>query len=308
MRSETNQTCCRRIAGLRVLAVLLFTGLPAWLPLWGQMPPSWTAAIEPFQIGDNLYYVGSEDLAAYLIATSEGHILIDVPMEENVDLVRGNIVELGFDPADIEIQLASHGHFDHTGGLASMQAVTGARLLLSSADAALIANGGKGDFFFGDRLAYPPAAPDGTLEHLDEVTLGEVTLTAHLTPGHTRGCTSWSGTTTIEGVAYEWVSICSLTALEGYQLVGPDASYPGIARDFCASVAHLRSLEPDIFLASHGQFIDLPAKAKALRSGRADAFVDPEGYSAYLDRSLRNIEKTLGEQGQPGGCRAVLEP
>lgn len=275
-------------------------------PLDAQTPANWTQAIEPFEIAAGLYYVGSADLTSFLITTSEGHILIDAPMQENVELIRGNIEKLGFDPAGVEIQLASHGHFDHTGGVASMIEITGAKLLLSEQDAILVGNGGRGDFFLGDRAAYLPATADRTIGHLETVTLGGITLTAHLTPGHTRGCTSWSGRARIDGETFEWVSVCSLTALNGYQLVGPEPSYPGIAVDFCSSIEHLRSLRPDIFLASHGSFIGLDEKSQALAAGDRRAFVDPAGYTDYLDRASASIESTLMNQGQPGGCAAVL--
>ena len=269
-------------------------------------PPSWTEAIEPFRIAAGLYWVGSADLSAYLVTSDDGHILIDAPLEENVELVLGNIRKLGFDPKDIQIQLASHEHFDHTGGIASMIAATGADLVLSEEGAVLVGTGGKGDFFLGDRAAYPPAKAARTIAHLDTVRVGDRELTAHLTPGHTKGCTSWSGTVEIDGDQLTWVSICSLSVLPGYRLAGESPSYPGIARDYCASVAHLRTLEPDVFLGAHGSFFALTEKAKALADGDPRAFVDPKGYTEYLDYAQRRIETTLAEQGFAGGCAAVL--
>ena len=269
-------------------------------------PPQWTEAIEPFAIADRLYWVGSADLSAYLFTSDAGHILIDAPLEENVDLVLRNVETLGFKPKDIKILLASHGHFDHTGGMAKMVERTGAQLLLSPADAKLVGDGGKGDFFLGDRAGYKPAKAARTLSHLEKVKLGDTELTAHFTPGHTKGCTSWSGKVEVAGQDATFVSICSLTVLPGYVLGGEKASYPGIARDYCTSVAHLRTLQPDIFLASHGSFIDLATKAPKVRAGDEKAFIDPAGYEAYLDRAQQQIESTLEAQGQKGGCAAVL--
>lgn len=274
--------------------------------LQAQWPEAWTRPQEPFRIADNLYYVGSADLTAFLITSDEGHILIDVPLEQNVEMVVSNIEALGFDPEDIRIQLASHAHLDHAGGIRPMMDITGAELLLSEKDAALVAGGGKGDFHLRDRAPYPPAAASRTIDHLETVSLGGGALTAHLTPGHTMGCTSWSGEVVVDGETLSWVSICSLSVLPGYRLAGDDPSYPGIARDFCASVAHLRSLKPDIFLASHGSFIDLEAKLIELEAGDERAFVDPEGYTSYLDRAESNIEQTLEEQDWVGGCASVL--
>jgi metallo-beta-lactamase class B len=294
-----------------VLTFLLLSLLLPGVSLFAQskqfeVQASWTGAIEPFAISDNLYYIGSQELTSYLITTDAGHIVIDAPLEQNVDMQLANIRKLGFDPQDVHLVIASHGHFDHTGGLAKLLEATGAVLVLSEADAELVENGGKGDFFLGDRAAYPPATATRTLEHLETVSLGGVTLTAHLTPGHTRGCTSWSGETTIDGDPVSFLSVCSLTVLQGYQLVD-QPSYPGIARDFCASVRHLERQAVDLFLASHASFIGLAQKVERLAQGDKRAFVDPEGYQAYLKLARERIEKTLAEQGQSGGCSAVLD-
>lgn len=277
---------------------------PAPLDLSG--PANWTEEIAPFAIADGVFWVGSADLSAYLFTSDAGHILIDAPLEQNVDLVLRNVETLGFRPGDIKILLASHGHFDHTGGMAKMIEKTGAELLLSPADADLVGAGGRGDFFLGDRAAYRPAKATRTLRDGETVRVGDRALTAHFTPGHTRGCTSWSGSVQVAGRDATFVSICSLTVLPGYVLAGDRPSYPGIARDFCSSVAQLRTLTPDIFLASHGSFIDLGNKAPKLRAGDARAFIDSAGYSAYLDRAQQQIEKTLTDQGATGGCAAVL--
>ena len=271
-----------------------------------QQPANWTQPIEPFQIAGPLYYVGTADLASYLFTTPEGHVLIDVPLEENVPLVLANIRKLGFDPKDIEIQLASHAHFDHVGGIATALKETGAKLFLSEEDAKLVAAGGKGDFFLGDRSPYPAAKADRILADGEQVKLGGVTLTAHLTPGHTRGCTSWSATVEAEGETLDVVSVCSLSVLPGYRLGGPDPSYPGIARDYCMSLAKLRGLEPDVFLAPHGSFIGLVEKAEKLRAGNRRAFVDPVGYVQWLDSAAQRIEATLKEQAVLSGCLEVL--
>ena len=230
-------------------------------------------------------------------------------MRENTERILENIRTLGFDPKDVAIQLASHAHFDHTGGLASMLEATGASLRLSREGAILAGNGGQGDFFLGDDAAYPPAKADTTLEHLDVIELGGARLTAHLTPGHTKGCTSWSGTTLINGQERTWVSVCSLSVLPGYQLAGDEESYPGIAADFCQSVAHLKTIEADVFLASHASFIGLAGKFERLANGEEDAFVDPERYTRYLERAERRIEQTLTEQGTHRRlCGGAFEP
>ena len=264
----------------------------------------WTEPREPFEIGEGLYYVGTAGLAAYLFTSDEGHILIDVPLDENVERVAANIRALGLDPADVEIQLASHAHFDHVGGLARMGEITGAELVLSEADARFVRDGR--DFGLPGLDGYPPARVDRTIRHLDAVELGPWRLTAHVTPGHTAGCTSWSGDVVIEGRSYAFVSVCSLSVLGNYRLVGPDATYEGQGRDYCASLAHLRTLSPDVFLGPHGSFYGLDEKLAARRAGEPLAFVERQRYARYLDDAERSIERTLTEQGHRGGCAALV--
>jgi metallo-beta-lactamase class B len=286
---------------LSTLALAALAALALSRPAAAQS--DWTEPREPFQIGDGLYYVGTAGLAAYLLTSAEGHILIDVPLDENVEQVLANIRTLGFDPADIRIQLASHAHFDHVGGIARMQEITGAELVLSEADARFVGEGR--DFGLSGLAGYPPARADRTIEHLDAVSLGPWRLTAHVTPGHTAGCTSWSGDVVIEGRSYGFVSMCSLSVLGSYRIVGSDATYPGQGGDYCRSVAHLRTLDPEVFLAPHGSFYGLEEKLAARRAGDALAFVEKERYARYLDNAQGSIERTLSEQGHTGGCAAL---
>lgn len=286
---------------LSTLAVAALATLALGAPASAQS--DWTEPREPFQIGEGLYYVGTAGLAAYLFTSAAGHILIDVPLDENVEQVLANIRTLGFDPADIRIQLASHAHFDHVGGIARMQEITGAELALSEADARFVGEGR--DFGLPGLAGYPPARADRTIGHLDVVTLGPWRLTAHVTPGHTAGCTSWSGDVVIEGRPHRFVSVCSLSVLGSYQLVGSDPTYVGQGRDYCRSVAHLRTLDPEVFLGPHGSFYGLDEKLAARRAGNALAFVESERYARYLDTAQSSIERTLSEQGHTGGCAAL---
>ncbi len=283
---------------MSLILALALTSTPA-----ATVQADWTQAIEPFEIADDLYYVGTADLAAYLFTSAEGHILIDVPLEENVDRILASIRSLGFDPADIEVLLASHAHFDHVGGLARMRELTGARVVLSAADGEMIARGGAGPAAAGP--AYPAVRADRTIGHLATVELGPWTLTAQVTAGHTPGCTSWSGTATIGGAPVAFVSVCSLSVLPGFQLVEAAPTYPGMGAAYCRSLAILEALRPDLFLAPHGSFIDLGNKAASLKRGNARAFVDPDGYLAYLERARGSIERTLVDQGHSGGCASL---
>jgi metallo-beta-lactamase class B len=148
----------------------LFLGIAlfwASLPCAAQYAPpnaKWNQPVPPFRIADNLYYVGAEGVASYLITTPAGDILLDTGFRETVPLVEASIRQLGFRVGDIRVLLISHGHFDHVGGQAAMKAATHAKLLVSPAEAPLLERGGKGDFAFGDRLNYPPVTPDGLLK------------------------------------------------------------------------------------------------------------------------------------------------
>ncbi|REK08672.1 MAG: subclass B3 metallo-beta-lactamase [Acidobacteria bacterium] len=270
-----------------------------------EIPESWLRPVEPFAVADGVYWVGSEELAAYLLTGDEGHVLIDAPMEQNAERILASVRALGFDPADIEIVLATHGHFDHTGAVAAVIEATGAELWLLPAAAELVGAGGRGDFFLGDRAGYPPARAARVLADGEEVRRGELRLRALATPGHTRGCTSWSFRANVDSQPVEAVLVCSLSVLPGYRLVGESASYVGIGSDFCRSLAKLEALEPELFLSNHGSFLGLETKRRELQSGVADAFVDPEGYRDYLRRARLQIEDTLREQGGQG-CSDLL--
>lgn len=270
-----------------------------------EIPHSWIEAVEPVRIADELYYVGTAGLAAYLLTSDSGHILIDAPLPDNVPLLLDNVRALGFDPSDIRVLLASHAHFDHVGGMAAMLEATGAELVLSAADAEYIGEGV--DFGVGDLSdGYAPARAARTVAHLETVRVGDLELTAHLTPGHTPGCTSWSGTVRIEGEPHTFVSVCSLTILPMYRIAGDVPTYPGQGRDFCESVAHLESLDPDIFLAAHTGWFGFGPKRRARAEGDAAAFVERERYRAYLAGARAAIETRLDEEGVPGGCEALL--
>jgi len=266
--------------------------------------PSWTNAREPFQIADNLYYVGTEDLSSYLFTSEAGHILIDAPLDENVPQIVASIRSLGFDPADIRIQLASHAHLDHVGGLAAMERVTGAQLLISEPDAPYVIQG-KDFGLDGMTNGYPPASVTRTFRNMETIRLGDIALTAHLTPGHTPGCTSWSGTVRIQGEPYDFVSVCSLSVLGNYELGGDEPTYQGQARDYCTSVAHLESLDPDIFLGAHGSWFGIDDKQAKRKAGDAKAFVEREMYRDYLSQARASIERALSRAGFTGGCAAL---
>ena len=257
--------------------------------------PEWNRAIEPFRVVGNLYYVGATDVSSYLITTPAGHFLLDAGFRESAPIVEANIQKLGFRVEDVRLLLISHGHYDHVGGMAAIKARSGAALLANPAEAGLLSRGGKGDFAFGDKYPYPSVSADRPLRDGEQVRLGGTVLTAHFTPGHTRGCTSWT-TTIKEGARdYRVVIPCSVSA-PGYQLVD-NPKYPEIQKDFEATLATLRALPCDVFVGLHSWDFELPRKIKAREEDPSrNPFVDPEGYQRLLDRGQAAIRAQVEKQ------------
>ncbi len=260
--------------------------------------------VAPFRIAGNVYYVGASDMASYLIVTARGHILLDGGFVETAPQIRDNVARLGFRLSDVKILLNSHAHSDHAGGLAQLKAWSGARLLASPGDAPLLAAGGHGDPGFGDTLLFPPVRTDHLLHDGEAVTLGGTTLVAHLTPGHTRGCTTWTTKVTEEGRSLDVVFVCSSSVLPGYRLTGRPGrppTYPGIAEDYARAFATLAALPCDVFLGSHASFFDGEAKARRLREGaRPNPFIDPQGYRAYVAAAEAAYRQRLAAERPPG--------
>ena len=290
----------RKLSQLLALLALLFPTLAGAQA--SETERSWNQPVPPFRIAGNLYYVGASDIAAYLVTTPEGHILLDGGFPETAPLIRESVKKLGFRLEDVKILLNSHAHFDHAGGLAELQKATGAKLFASKADAPVLASGGKGDPVLGDQKALPAVRVDRLLGDGDTVTLGGTTMTARLTPGHTRGCTTWTMKVEDGGRRHDAVFVCSTTVLPMVKLTGKP-SYPGINEDFARTFNTLRGLPCDIFLAAHGSFFSLKDKAERLRKGgKGDGpnpFVDPGGYRKYLDRAEGLYRQHLERERQP---------
>jgi metallo-beta-lactamase class B len=255
---------------------------------------SWNKPVAPFRIAGNLYYVGAIEITSYLITTPEGHFLLDGGFVETAPQIERNIIELGFKLTDVKFLLNSHAHYDHAGGLAELKKVTGAKFLASERDAPLLRSGGHGDFRFGDTLTFPPIAPDQIIRDGEALPLGNQIIIAHLTPGHTKGCTTWTTRIHEGNKIYDVVFVGSQSALD-YKFVGQE-SYAGITEDFERSFALLNHLPCDIFLASHGSFFHFVEKHERLLHGDAKAFIDPNGYKAYLHDSEREFRNKLAKQ------------
>jgi metallo-beta-lactamase class B len=256
----------------------------------------WHEPFPPHRIADNLYHVGSKGLATYLITTSRGHILINSSFERTVPIIRGNVEKLGFKFTDIKILLASHAHSDHVAGHALIKELTGARVEVMEGDAKVIANGGKGQYLYTEEDDWKPCAVDRVLKDGDTVILGEATLTARLTPGHTRGCTTWAMKASDGGKSRNVVIIGSPNVNPGYQLVS-NVDYPEIADDFAKTFRLLKSLPCDIFLGAHGNYYGMTEKfARLQKDPTTNPFVDPEGYRAYVEDRDKSFRDTLQKQ------------
>ena len=257
-------------------------------------PPDWTEAFPAFKIVGNVYYVGSRGLASYLITTPKGHILINSNLESSVPQIRESIEKLGFHFSDVKILLISHAHWDHDAGSAAIKKLTGAQYMVMEGDVPVVESGGKADFQYPDGR-YPPAKVDRVLHDGDEVKLGGVVLTAHLTPGHTKGCTTWTLTANEAGKRYNVVIVGSPNVNPGYKLVN-NARYPEIAADYEKMFLVLKQLPCDIFLGAHGGYFNMEAKFAQLKNGGANPFADPEGYKSYVAEREQAFRSELAKQ------------
>lgn len=257
--------------------------------------PTWTEPFPPFRIAGNLYYVGSKGLASYLVATPQGLILINSNLESSVPQIRRSVEKLGFRFSDVKILLVSHAHFDHDAGSARVKQLTGAKYMVMDADVPVVESGGKDDFQYGGSTKYPPAKVDRVLHDGDQVKLGDAVLVAHLTPGHTRGCTTWTMTVADGGKNYRVVIVGSPNVNSGYKLVG-NTVYPQMAQDYEKTFRVLKALPCDIFLGAHGSYFGLEEKYARWKSEGAQAFVDPQGYRSYVAEREQTFLKEWAKQ------------
>jgi metallo-beta-lactamase class B len=248
-----------------------------------QQMSNWTEPFPPHRIAGNLYYVGSRDLASYLITTPQGHVLINSSLEESVPLIRAGVEKLGFKFTDIRILLISHAHSDHCAGSAEILKLTGAKYWVMEQDADAVENGGakKTRLGKGDYTQFPPAKVDHRLHDGEEVKLGDAVLVARLTPGHTPGCTTWTMQVKDNGKALNAVIIGSPNVNPGYVLVG-NKNYPGIATDYEKTFQVLKALPVDLFLGAHGGYYGMEAKHARLGTNTTNPYIDPEGYLRYV--------------------------
>jgi metallo-beta-lactamase class B len=276
---------------------LLFLLALATSPLVAQTNPSWTTNHDPFRIAGNLYYVGSNDLAAYLITTPKGHLLLNGNLPASVPQICQNIKMLGFKLVDVKLLLNSQAHFDHAGGLAELKHLTHARLAIMAADVAAIESGGRTDFLFykDSTTFFPPVRVDRVLHDGERVHLGNSTLTAHLTPGHTPGDTTWTLDVPEAGHVYHVLIFGGASINAGTKLTN-NVRYPQVVEDFERTFQQARMLPCDIFLGAHGGYFNLLAKYSRLQANKPNPFIDPTGYQAYIAEREQAFRTELAQQ------------
>jgi metallo-beta-lactamase class B len=267
--------------------------------LCAEANPDWTTPIAPFRIADNLYYVGSRDLAAYMVTTPAGDILINANLQSSPPMIRHSIEQLGFHMRDVRILLISHAHSDHDAGLAQLKRWSGAKLMVMDGDVATVESGGAKDFAY-PRDRYPAVHVDSVLHDEDTVQLGGMVLVAHKTPGHTPGCTTWTMRLMDQGTLRNVVIVGSWSVNQGFRLVdqrGKPASYPEIADDYRRTFRVLESLPCDIFLGAHGMYFGMLGKLTRAQAGSGEpVWIDPAGYRAAVAEHKEVFERELQKQ------------
>ncbi|MGL4552291.1 MAG: subclass B3 metallo-beta-lactamase [Gemmataceae bacterium] len=268
--------------------------LPLLALALAQGPAEWHEPFPAHRIVGNVYYVGSRDLATYLITTPAGHILINSGFDRTVPLIQKSVESLGFKMTDVKILLASHAHSDHVAGHARLQKLTGAKVFVMAGDDEVVASGGKGQYHYtADR--WDACKVDRVLRDRDAVELGGTTLIARSTPGHTRGCTTWTWKAEEGGKRYDVVVIGSPNVNPGFRLVNIE-EYPEIADDFAKTFEVLRSLPCDVFLGAHGGYYGMVERHALVGKTKTNPFVNPAGYKEYVALKERAFRKNLASQ------------
>jgi metallo-beta-lactamase class B len=265
--------------------------LALYLPSGFSQPNGWNDPFPPHKIMDNFYYVGTKELATFLIVTPQGNILMNSNYEASVPVIKANVEKLGFKLSDTKILIAGHAHPDHVEGDAMMKELTGAQVVVGRVDEA------KTREFRPGGKEHPV---DRLIDDGGTVTLGGTTLTAHIMPGHTRGCLAWSTTLKENGKSYYTFIECSLNG----RFVNTLDQYPGILDDFRATYKKARTFPVELWVSSHASFYNMAEKyAKLEKRGPNDPnpFVDPEGYKAHVDEYEKSFEAALAAPPQAKG-------
>ena len=254
----------------------------------------WNTPTEPFKMIGNVYYVGTDGLASYLITSPQGHILVDAVMPESTSQIKANIEKLGFKIVDIKYLVNTHAHIDHTGGLAEMKQASGAQMIAGEADKPLL----EGGYYPGAEndaaLKFPPVKVDRTVREGDKVTVGDVRLTARETPGHSPGCTSWEFAVKDGDATRSGLIFCSGTVALN-RLVG-NPTYSGIVADYKKTFARARDMKVDVLLAPHPEMYKMAEKRAKLAEGGPNPFVNPGEFNAYAATLEKAFDDALAKQ------------
>jgi len=254
----------------------------------------WNTPTEPFRIIDNVYYVGTDGLASYLITSPQGHILVDTVMPESTSQIKASIEKLGFKVADIKYLLNTHAHIDHTGGFAEMKQASGAQMIAGEADKSLL----EGGYYPGAKeetlLQFPPVKVDRSVREGETVAIGNVTLTARATPGHSPGCTSWEFNVKDGDATRSVLIFCSGTVALN-RLVG-NPTYPGIVDDYKKTFARAKAMKVDVLLAPHPEMYKMQEKRAKLADGVPNPFVNPGEFNDYAATLEKAFEDALAKQ------------
>jgi metallo-beta-lactamase class B len=274
--------------------IIAFAASVAGVSPWIANNPHWYAPSEPFHVIDQVYYVGTKGLASWLIRTPKGHILIDGGAPENAPLIAANIKALGFQLSDVKILLNSHAHFDHAGGLAALKAESGAKLYASAADRPALEHGNYAGSEDEHSFDFPRVAVDKVIRDGERVSLGGVTLTTVLTPGHSPGCTSFEMTVRDQGKPHRAFFFCSATVAANR--LAPHPQFPGIVADYRRTFARLKRVKADVFLGPHGEFFGLEAKRAAIAPGAPNPFIVAGEAQRVFAAMEASFVKQLAEQ------------
>lgn len=261
--------------------------------------PSWTEPIEPFRIAGNLYYVGSRDLAAYLVTTPKGNILINSNLESSPPLIKQSVEKLGFRWKDTKILLSSQAHYDHVAGAAEVLRETHAKYMVMDADVKVVESGGGATSFDIPDSPFPKAHVDRVLHDGDAIRLGGSEVIAHKTAGHTEGCTTFTMRVIEDGKPLDVVIVGGWASNPDVRYVtvhGQPPSYPGIEQDFQHTFATLEKMPVDIFLGAHGQYFHMQSKLKKGARSNPALWIDPDGFHKALKEKEEIFEKELERQ------------
>jgi metallo-beta-lactamase class B len=286
----------KKIAVALVALMSLTAAVEAQTPkdLLAAMLVKWNKPTEPFRMIGNVYYVGTEGLASYLITSPQGHVLVDTVMPDATSQIKANIEKLGFKVTDIKYLLNTHAHIDHTGGLAEMKAASGAQLVAGEADKPLL----EGGYYPGAReetaLNFPPVKVDRTVREGDKVTIGDVTLIARETPGHSPGCTSWEFSVKDGDATRSALIFCSGTV--ALNRLVPNPTYPGIVTDYRKTFARAKDMKVDVLLAPHPEMYRMAEKRAKLAEGGPNPFVNPGEFNAYAATLEKAFDDALAKQ------------